>query len=183
MLIMMMVMMMFFILRLFYLFQIQKLIFSLLVSIFVVMIISQVMLMERCMLVSIVGSIVGKRILCIIVYFESWRMWVMLRQFCGICCIFFVVLIIIGQMEQIKMVQLEVGFVFWNSSRLIGSQVSGLIGCSRVISGLNMWVKNSEWLIKNFSGMFVSVVRLKFIVMCCREVSMFQLMFMLLGLF
>ncbi len=47
------------------------------------------------------------------------------------------------------MVQLEAGSAFWNSSRPIGSQASGLTGRSRAISGLNMRAKNSERPIKN----------------------------------
>ncbi len=46
------------------------------------------------------------------------------------------------------MVQLEAGSAFWNSSRPIGSQASGLTGRSRAISGLNMRAKNSERPIK-----------------------------------
>ena len=40
------------------------------------------------------------------------------------------------------MVQLEAGSAFWNSSRPMGSQASGLTGRSRAISGLNMRAKN-----------------------------------------
>ena len=90
-------------------------------------------------------------------------------------------LITIGQMEQIKMVQLEAGSAFWNSSRPIGSQASGLTGRSRAISGLNMRAKNSERPIKNPSGMPASAARPKPTATRCREASTFQPMPMSLG--
>ena len=45
---------------------------------------------------------------------------------------------IIGQIEQMKMVQVAAGSAFWNTSRPIGSQASGETGRSRLMIGLTI---------------------------------------------
>ena len=91
------------------------------------------------------------------------------------------VLITIGQIEQIKMVQLEAGSAFWNSSRPIGSHASGLTGRSSAISGLNMRAKNSERPIKKPSGIPTSAANPKSTATRCSEASTFQPMPMSFG--
>jgi hypothetical protein len=50
----------------------------------------------------------------------------------------------IGQIEQMKMVQMAAGLAPLNTSRPMGSQASGDTGRSRLISGLNMRLRNSK---------------------------------------
>ena len=72
------------------------------------------------------------------------------------------------------MVQLDAGSAFWNSSRPIGSQASGLTGRRSAISGLNMREKKVKRPIKKPSGMPASAARPKPMATRCNDASTFQ---------
>jgi hypothetical protein len=60
---------------------------------------------------------------------------------------------IIGQIEQMKIVQMAAGSAALNTSRPIGSQASGDTGRSRLISGPTMRFRNTKRPIMKPSGM------------------------------
>ena len=81
---------------------------------------------------------------------------------------------IIGQIEQMKIVQIAAGFAALNTSRPIGSQASGDTGRSRLMSGENMRLRNSKRPIMKPSGMPTSAARPKPIATRWSENRMFQ---------
>ncbi|MOA31030.1 hypothetical protein D3C78_1521650 [compost metagenome] len=52
------------------------------------------------------------------------------------------VLITMGQIEQMKIVQMAAGFAPLKTSRPMGSQARGETGLSRLMMGLNIWPRN-----------------------------------------
>ncbi len=81
---------------------------------------------------------------------------------------------IIGQIEQMKMVQMAAGLAHLNTSRPIGSQASGDTGRSRLISGETMRFRNAKRPITKPSGMPTSAASPKPRPTRCSEYSMFQ---------
>ena len=81
---------------------------------------------------------------------------------------------IIGQIEQMKMVQIAAGLAALNTSRPIGSQASGDTGRSRLISGDTMRLRNSKRPIMKPSGMPTSAAMPKPTPTRCSELRMFQ---------
>ena len=68
---------------------------------------------------------------------------------------------IIGQIEQMKMVQIAAGLAALKTSRPIGSQASGETGLSRLMSGEAMWLANSKRPMTKPSGMPTAAARPK----------------------
>ncbi|MOA27319.1 hypothetical protein D3C78_1481880 [compost metagenome] len=73
-----------------------------------------------------------------------------------------------------KMVQLDAGSAFWNSSRPIGSHASGLTGRRSAISGVNMREKKVNRPIRKPSGMPTIAARPNPIATRWSEARMFQ---------
>ncbi len=80
----------------------------------------------------------------------------------------------IGQIEQMKMVQMAAGSAALNTSRPIGSQASGDTGLSRLISGETMRLSVAKRPIRNPSGMPTSAAMPKPRPTRCSENRMFQ---------
>ena len=70
-------------------------------------------------------------------------------------------LITIGQIEQMKMVQIAAGLAALKTSRPIGSQASGETGLSRLTSGETMRLSSVKRPIRKPSGMPTSAARPK----------------------
>ena len=68
---------------------------------------------------------------------------------------------IIGQIEQMKMVQIAAGLAALKTSRPIGSQARGDTGLSKLISGEVMWLMTSKRPITKPSGMPTAAARPK----------------------
>jgi hypothetical protein len=83
--------------------------------------------------------------------------------------------------STIMVVQKQAGSAFWNSSRPIGSQASGLTGRSSAISGVNIREKKGKRPIRKPSGMPARAARPKPTATRCKEASTFQPMPMSLG--
>jgi len=81
---------------------------------------------------------------------------------------------IIGQIEQMKMVQMAAGLAALNTSRPIGSQASGDTGRSRLTSGDTMRFKNSKRPIMKPSGMPTIAAMPNPRPTRCSELRMFQ---------
>ena len=79
------------------------------------------------------------------------------------------------------MVQLAAGSAFWNSSRPMGSQASGLTGRNSAISGPNMREKKVKRPIRKPSGIPANAARPKPTATRCNEASTFQPMPMSFG--
>jgi hypothetical protein len=79
-----------------------------------------------------------------------------------------------GQMEQMKMVQMAAGLAPLNTKRPIGSQASGDTGRSRLMSGLNMRDRNSKRPMAKPAGMPTSAASPKPTATRCSEASTFQ---------
>ena len=79
-----------------------------------------------------------------------------------------------GQIEQMKMVQMAAGLAPLNTSRPIGSQASGETGRSRLIKGLNMRERKPKRPITKPKGMPTSAARPKPRATRCSEDSTFQ---------
>jgi len=81
---------------------------------------------------------------------------------------------IIGQIEQMKIVQMAAGSADLNTSRPIGSQASGDTGRSRLMMGLSMPLAICERPIKKPSGMPTRAARPKPMPTRSSENRMFQ---------
>ena len=81
---------------------------------------------------------------------------------------------IIGQIEQMKMVQMAAGFAALYTSRPIGNQASGETGRSRLISGETMRLSKVKRPIMKPSGMPTSAARPKPTATRSSENRMFQ---------
>ena len=81
---------------------------------------------------------------------------------------------IMGQIEQMKMVQMAAGSAPLNTSRPIGSQASGETGRIRLMSGLNMWLKKLKRPIMKPTGMPTTAARPKPMATRLSEDSTFQ---------
>ena len=81
---------------------------------------------------------------------------------------------IMGQMLQMKMVQMAAGSAPLNTSRPMGSQASGDTGRSRLMSGLNMRLRNSKRPMAKPAGMPTAAARPKPMATRCSEASTFQ---------
>ena len=81
---------------------------------------------------------------------------------------------IMGQIEQMKMVQMAAGLAPLNTSRPIGSQASGDTGRSRLISGLNMRLRNSKRPMAKPAGMPTSAASPKPTATRSSDISTFQ---------
>ena len=84
------------------------------------------------------------------------------------------VLMIMGQIEQIKMVQIAAGLAPLNTSKPIGSQASGDTGRSRLMSGLNMRDRKLKRPITKPAGMPTTAASPKPTATRCNEASTFQ---------
>ena len=80
----------------------------------------------------------------------------------------------IGQIEQMKMVQIAAGLADLNTSSPIGSQASGDTGLSRLISGETMRFSTAKRPIRKPSGMPTSAASPKPRPTRCSEYRMFQ---------
>ena len=81
---------------------------------------------------------------------------------------------IMGQMEQMKMVQMAAGLAPLNTNRPMGSQARGETGRSRLIKGLNMRAKKAKRPMAKPAGMPTSAARPKPTATRCRLASTFQ---------
>ena len=81
---------------------------------------------------------------------------------------------IIGQIEQMKIVQMAAGLALLNTSRPIGSQASGDTGFNRLISGEAMRLKKAKRPMTKPSGMPTSAARPKPTPTRSSEYSTFQ---------
>jgi len=79
-----------------------------------------------------------------------------------------------GQMEQMKMVQMAAGLAPLNTSRPMGSQASGDTGRSRLISGLNMRDRKLKRPITKPAGMPTSAASPKPTATRSSDISTFQ---------
>jgi len=79
-----------------------------------------------------------------------------------------------GQIEQMKMVQMAAGLALLNTSRPMGSQASGDTGLSRLISGETMRLMNWKRPMMKPSGMPTSAARPKPTATRSSENRMFQ---------
>ena len=79
-----------------------------------------------------------------------------------------------GQMEQMKMVQMAAGLAPLNTSRPMGSQARGDTGRSRLMSGLNMRDRKLKRPMTNPAGMPTSAASPKPTATRCRLISTFQ---------
>ena len=80
----------------------------------------------------------------------------------------------IGQIEQMKMVQMAAGLAALKTSSPIGSQASGDTGLSRLISGETMRLSTAKRPIMKPSGMPTRAARPKPSATRCSENRMFQ---------
>ena len=81
---------------------------------------------------------------------------------------------IIGQIEQMKIVQMAAGLAALKTSRPIGSQASGETGRSRLISGDTMLLSTLKRPIMKPSGMPTAAAMPKPTATRCSENRMFQ---------
>ena len=81
---------------------------------------------------------------------------------------------IIGQIEQMKMVQIAAGLAALNTRRPIGSQASGDTGRSRLISGDTIRLSTVKRPIMKPSGMPTAAAMPKPTATRCSENRMFQ---------
>ena len=81
---------------------------------------------------------------------------------------------IMGQIEQIKIVQMAAGLAPLKTSKPMGSQASGDTGRSRLIKGLNMLLKNLKRPIMKPTGMPTTAARPKPIATRCSDDNTFQ---------
>ena len=79
-----------------------------------------------------------------------------------------------GQIEQMKMVQMAAGLAPLNTSKPIGSQASGDTGRSRLMRGLNMRDKKSKRPIRKPNGMPTRAAKPKPRATRLSELSTFQ---------
>ena len=79
-----------------------------------------------------------------------------------------------GQIEQMKIVQIAAGLALLNTSRPMGSQASGDTGLSSEISGEIMRLANSKRPMMKPSGMPTMAARPKPRPTRCKEYRMFQ---------
>jgi len=80
----------------------------------------------------------------------------------------------IGQIEQMKIVQIAAGLAALNTIRPIGSQASGDTGRSRLMIGSSIWLKNEKRPIRKPSGMPTTAARPKPTATRCSDDSTFQ---------
>ena len=81
---------------------------------------------------------------------------------------------IMGQIEQMKMVQMAAGLAPLNTNSPIGSQASGETGRSRLMSGLNMRLRKVKRPIMKPAGMPTAAAMPKPMATRCSEESTFQ---------
>jgi hypothetical protein len=81
---------------------------------------------------------------------------------------------IIGQIEQMKIVQIAAGFAPLKTSKPIGNQARGETGRSKLMSGLNMRLKNSKRPIRKPAGMPTTAAKPKPMATRWSEESTFQ---------
>ena len=84
------------------------------------------------------------------------------------------VLIIIGQMLEMKITQIAAGFAALNTSRPIGSQARGETGRSRLMIGAVMALRNWKRPIMKPRGMPIAAAMPKPMATLCSEARMFQ---------
>ena len=81
---------------------------------------------------------------------------------------------IMGQIEQMKMVQIAAGLAPLNTSKPMGSQARGDTGRSRLIRGLNMRLINSRRPIMKPAGMPTAAAMPKPTATRSSDIRMFQ---------
>jgi hypothetical protein len=79
-----------------------------------------------------------------------------------------------GQMEQMKMVQMAAGLAPLNTNKPMGNQANGETGRNKLMSGLNMRAKNSKRPIKKPKGMPTNAAKPKPSATRLRELQIFQ---------
>lgn len=142
------------------------------VIIFVVIIISQVMLMLMCMLMMIFGSMVGMMMWWNMMWCEMLKLVVVCRQCWLMVCMFDVVCMISGNIDEMKIRKMGEMLLMLNYRMVSGIQVMGEMGCSIWKMGLRVWQVLFIQFIYSFSGMLMSMVRLKLMFMCISDVVM-----------